>query len=109
MLLSKNLYVRKGSIDRGFYMDGVREFQRTISSAKSPTSHLLEMIFSMPAMYKEKSKGLKTEPCGTPWLSLKVLDKESLNLTLISRSFKKLKIQDRAMSLMEKGVEKLND
>ncbi|GFU14037.1 hypothetical protein TNCV_1580471 [Trichonephila clavipes] len=24
MLLSKNLYVRKGSIDRGFYMDDVR-------------------------------------------------------------------------------------
>ncbi|GFW40671.1 hypothetical protein TNCV_2836151 [Trichonephila clavipes] len=103
MLLSKNLYVRKGSIDRGFYMDDVRvRVPEDDIISENPTSHLLEMISSMPAMYKEKSKGLKTEPCGTPWLSLKVLDKESLNLTLISRSFKKSKIQDRALSLMPK-------
>ncbi|GFU73686.1 hypothetical protein TNCV_4222291 [Trichonephila clavipes] len=81
MLLSKILYVRKGSIDRGFYMDDVRVRvpEDDIIREKPHLSHVLEMIFSMPAMYKEKSKGLKAEPCGTPWLSLKVLDKDSLS------------------------------
>ncbi|GFW68070.1 hypothetical protein TNCV_1879521 [Trichonephila clavipes] len=97
MLLSKNLYVRKGSIDRGFYMDDVRVRvpEDDIISEKPHLTPSRDDFLNARNVY-EKSKGLKTEPCGTPWLSLKVLDKESLNLTLISRSFKKSKIQDRA-------------
>lgn len=73
------------------------ESHRTISSANIPILLAPFNLSSSPPRNSEKSVGLKTEPWGTPWNSLKLLERVLSYFTLMNLFRRKSEIQARAL------------